>query len=69
MRNYLHSFNAKYDNLKLYVLLYPYKDYIENYKIEHINICINTNDGDINNEINEYIKKFFTKNIIITTNN
>jgi len=64
MQKYLASFNSNYDNVKLYVLLYPYKSYIDKYELGCTNINICTNDNIYNEDIHHHIKKFFSyKNI------
>ena len=60
MQEYLHIFNTKYDMLKLYVLLFPYKSYVDKYQVGNNNITINTNDKTVNESISDYIKKVFT---------
>jgi len=68
MLEYLDYFNTKYDNLKLYALLYPYKGHIDKFYQDYTDITICTNSDKHNTDINEYIKKFFTyKNIRILT--
>lgn len=68
MMNYLNHFNTKYDNLKLYVLLYPYNFYIEKYELGNSDISIYTKNNSMNKDIKDHIRKFFTyKKVSVNT--